>query len=111
VDRVGSSLTDQRIGKHWRGRDIFFLSHFSSGPPFILFPTAHQQKSFFSGTVQCPTANHWTEVGNPYTRVRGRTEEVEGDCILIGKTIKATKLGPSELPEVKLQRTALFGLS
>jgi hypothetical protein len=28
--------------------------------------------------TQILTANHWTEIGNPYGRVRGRTETAEG---------------------------------
>jgi hypothetical protein len=36
---------------------------------------------------------------NPYGRIWGRTEEVEGDRNPIGTTTVSTNLHPSELPE------------
>ena len=46
--------------------------------------------------MQIFTANHWTEVRNPYGRVRGSFEGAEGVGNPIGKTI-STNPGPSEL--------------
>lgn len=40
--------------------------------------------------MQIITANHWTKPGYPYGRARVRTEEAEGDCNLIGRTIAST---------------------
>jgi hypothetical protein len=45
--------------------------------------------------------NHWTEVRDPYGRVRGRTEEAEGNGNPIGKSTMSTKLNLWELPETK----------
>jgi hypothetical protein len=44
--------------------------------------------------MQLPTANQWTEPGDSYGRVRGRTERAEGDCNRTGKGI-INYLGPS----------------
>jgi hypothetical protein len=47
------------------------------------------------------TVNHCIEVGDPYGRVRGKTEGVEGDCNTIGRKSIFTNPDPSELPETK----------
>jgi hypothetical protein len=44
-------------------------------------------------------ANHWTEHGNPNGGVRERTEEAEGVCNSIGRTISTTQT--PELPDTK----------
>jgi hypothetical protein len=49
--------------------------------------------------MQMHIANHWTEVGYPYARVRRRIEAAEGDCNLIGRTTGSSNTDPSELPE------------
>ena len=46
-------------------------------------------------------ANHWTEVGDPHGRVKGRIVGVERDGIAIGITTVTTNPNPSELPETK----------
>ena len=43
------------------------------------------------------TANHWTEVGASYGRVRGRIEGTEGDGNPIGRPTVSTNLDPWEL--------------
>jgi hypothetical protein len=47
------------------------------------------------------TANHWTENGDPYGRVRGRIEETEGHGNPIGRPTVSTNLDLWELPEIK----------
>jgi hypothetical protein len=49
------------------------------------------------------------EVGDPFGRVRGRSEGAEGDCNPIGRTTVPTNLDPSELPgtQPKTQGTYL----
>jgi hypothetical protein len=42
--------------------------------------------------MQILMANHWTEVGDPYERIRGRIEEAEGDSKPIGRTTVSTNL-------------------
>jgi hypothetical protein len=49
--------------------------------------------------MQKLTANHWTEVGDLYGRVRGRTDRAKEDDNLIGKTAASTILDPLELPD------------
>jgi hypothetical protein len=51
--------------------------------------------------MQILTAIHWTEVGEPYGRVRGRIEGAEGDGNPIGRKTSSTNPEPSELPETK----------
>jgi len=51
--------------------------------------------------MQILTADHWTEVGDPCGRVRGRIEEDEGDSNPIGKPTVSTNLDAWELPETK----------
>jgi hypothetical protein len=51
--------------------------------------------------MQVLIANHWTEVSDPYERVRGRIEETEGDGNLIGRPTLSTNLEPWVLPETK----------
>jgi hypothetical protein len=51
--------------------------------------------------MQILTANHRTELGDPYGRVRGRIEETEGDGNPIGRSRVSTNPDPSELPETK----------
>jgi hypothetical protein len=53
--------------------------------------------------MQRLTANHWTEVGDPHGRVRGRIEGIEGDGNPIGRTTMSIKSDPWELPETKPQ--------
>jgi hypothetical protein len=47
------------------------------------------------------TTNHWTEVRDPYGRVRGRTKIAERDGNPIGRKTVSNNLDPSELPETK----------
>jgi hypothetical protein len=49
--------------------------------------------------MQILTTNHWNEVGDPYERVRGRTEGAKGDGNPIGRVTISTNLHPWELPE------------
>ena len=51
--------------------------------------------------MQIPTANHWTEVRDPYGRVRGRIEEAEGDGNPIGRTTVSSYLDTWEAPRDK----------
>jgi hypothetical protein len=51
--------------------------------------------------MQALTTNHWTELGDPCRRVRGRTEGVEGDGYTIEEPIVSTNLDSWELPEIK----------
>jgi hypothetical protein len=51
--------------------------------------------------MQILTANHWTQVGNPYGRVRGRIKGTEGDDDPIRRPTMSTNLDPWELPETK----------
>ena len=51
--------------------------------------------------MQILTANHWTEVGDLYGRVRGRTEETEVDRNPIGRPTVSTNLYTWELPGSK----------
>lgn len=51
--------------------------------------------------MQILTANHWTEVRDPYGRVRGRIEGAEGDGNPIGRPTVSTNLDPWELPETE----------
>ena len=51
--------------------------------------------------MQILTANHRTEMGDPYGRVRGRIEETEGDGNPIGRPTVSTNLDCWELPETE----------
>ena len=53
--------------------------------------------------MKIPTANHWTEVGDPYERVRGRIESPEGNGNPTRRPRVPTNLDPSELFEAKIQ--------
>jgi hypothetical protein len=44
--------------------------------------------------MQILTANHWTEVRDPYGGVRGRIERTEGDGNPIGRTTVSTNRDP-----------------
>jgi hypothetical protein len=52
--------------------------------------------------LQILTAKHWTELGDPYGRVRERSEDNEGDGNPIEILTVSTNLNPLELPETKL---------
>jgi hypothetical protein len=58
--------------------------------------------------MQILTANHWTEVWDPYGRDRGRIEGDEWDCNPIGRPMFSTNQDPWELPETKPPTKALF---
>jgi hypothetical protein len=47
------------------------------------------------------TANHWTEVGDPYGRVKGRIKETGGNGNPIGRQTVSTILDPWELSDTK----------
>ena len=51
--------------------------------------------------MQVLTANHWTEVGDPYGTVRGRIEGAEGDGNPIGRPTVLTNLDLWKLPKTK----------
>ena len=51
--------------------------------------------------MQIVSDNHWTEGGDQYGRVRGRTEGAEGYCNPIRRTAVSTNPDPSEVPETK----------
>jgi hypothetical protein len=51
--------------------------------------------------MQILIASHWTEVRDPYGRVRGRIEGAEGDGNLIERPTVSTNLDSWELPETK----------
>ena len=51
--------------------------------------------------MQIITANHWTEVRDPYGRGKVRIERPEADVNPIGRTTVSTKSDPWELPEIK----------
>ena len=51
--------------------------------------------------MQILIAKHWTEVRDPYGRVRGRIEGAEGDGNPIGRPTVSTNLDPWELPETE----------
>ena len=52
--------------------------------------------------MQILTPNHWTEVWDPYGRIRGRIEGGEWDANPIGRPKVSTNLDPRELPETEL---------
>ena len=47
--------------------------------------------------MQILTAKHWTKVGDPYRRVRGRIEGTEGNGNPTGRPTVSTNLNPKEL--------------
>jgi hypothetical protein len=49
--------------------------------------------------MQILTADHWTEMGDPDGRVRGRIGDAEGVCNPIGRTRVSTNPDNSELLE------------
>jgi hypothetical protein len=51
--------------------------------------------------MQILIANHCTEVGDSYGRVKGRIEGAKRDCNPRGRTTMLTNLDPSELLETK----------
>jgi hypothetical protein len=51
--------------------------------------------------MQMLTGNNYTEPRDPYGRVRGRTEGIEGDGNPIGRPTVSTNLKPWELPEIE----------
>ena len=51
--------------------------------------------------MQILTANHWTEVRDPYRRVSGRTEGAEKGGQLKGRTTILTNQDPWDLPKSK----------
>ena len=51
--------------------------------------------------MQILTANHCTEIEEPYGRVRGRLEGAERDDNPIGRPTVSTNLDPWELPETE----------
>jgi hypothetical protein len=51
--------------------------------------------------MQIFTANYWTEVGNPYGRVRGMIERTEGDGNPIGRPTVSINPDPWEPPKTK----------
>ena len=51
--------------------------------------------------MQILTTKHWTEVGNPNGRVRGRIEGAEGDGNPIGRPTVSTNLDLWELSETE----------
>ena len=51
--------------------------------------------------MQIPTDKHWTEVRDPYRRVRGRTEGPQGDGNPTGRPTVSTNLDPWKLPETE----------
>jgi hypothetical protein len=61
--------------------------------------------------MQILTAKHWTEVGEPYGTVRGRTEGAERDSNPIGRLAVPTNLYPWELSETDQPTRASKGCS
>jgi hypothetical protein len=61
--------------------------------------------------MQIITANHWTESRDPYGRVRGRTEGVEGDCNSTVKMIVSTNRTPQSFQELSNQQKSIHGLA
>ena len=53
--------------------------------------------------MQILTANHWTEVGDPYGGIKGKTEGIEREGYLIGRPPVSTNLDSWELPETEPQ--------
>jgi hypothetical protein len=51
--------------------------------------------------MQILTANHWTEVRDPYGRVRGRIEGTKGGGNSIGRPTVLTNLDPWGLSETE----------
>jgi hypothetical protein len=51
--------------------------------------------------MQILTANHWTEVRDPYGRVMRRIEEAEGDGNPIGRTTVSTNQDPWKFLQTK----------
>jgi hypothetical protein len=49
--------------------------------------------------MQIPTAKHWTDVGDPHGRVKGRIEGTEGDGNPIGRPTMSPNLIAWEFPE------------
>jgi hypothetical protein len=46
--------------------------------------------------MQILKSKHWTKVGDPCGRVRGRIEETEGDDNATGRPTVSTNLDPSD---------------
>jgi hypothetical protein len=61
--------------------------------------------------MQILTSHHWTEVGDPYGRVRRKIGGVEGDGNFIRRTTESTNPGLWELPETKPQPKSIPGLA
>jgi hypothetical protein len=59
--------------------------------------------------MQIITAEHWTEVGNPYGKVRGRSEGTEGDDP-IGKSTELTNLSPGSSHRLSHQPKSIYRL-
>ena len=51
--------------------------------------------------MQILKGKHWTEVRDPFGRVRGRTEGTKRDGNTVGRATVSNNLDPSELPETK----------
>jgi hypothetical protein len=51
--------------------------------------------------MQILTAKHWTEIGDPYGRDRGRIKGVDRDGNPIETVTVSTNLDPWEHPEIK----------
>jgi hypothetical protein len=49
--------------------------------------------------MQIVTANHWTDIGNPYGKDRVRTEGAEGNDNPIGRPIVSSNTDPWDFPE------------
>jgi hypothetical protein len=55
-------------------------------------------------------AKYWTEVRNPYGRVREKIEGAEGDRNPIGRTIASTNWTPQSTQRLSCQPRSIYGL-
>ena len=58
--------------------------------------------------MQILTAKHWTEVGDPYGRVRRRIEGTEGDGSPIGRTTVSTNPDPLGAPREQVTKQKAY---
>jgi hypothetical protein len=56
------------------------------------------------------TANYWTELRDPYGRVRGRIEGAVRDCSPIGRTTVSTNQTPQRFQRLSYQPKSIHGL-
>jgi hypothetical protein len=59
--------------------------------------------------MQIRILNHWTDVGHPYVRIRGKMEEAEGESDSMGRPAVSTHPDPRELLETEPPTRSIHG--